>query len=173
MGAISCWRKFKCLNILTKGEEHNYREDPDVPVNLSTNKLKWGMTETLFLSLTLNPVWIINQTTCSSPKTEQSSVKVTVVRCLSWSRAGSRWVTIHFYLLRINSKLCALKCLCDYGCVGFVCMALECRLCRTYINDRLGDEWDRKSHFHFGMHNSITVTMQACSQSCEAPTQRH
>lgn len=78
-----------------------------MPVNLSANKVQWGMIETLFLSLILNPAWLINQTKCSGCETERSSVKVTVIRCPSY-RAGSRWAAVHVYLLHT-----AASCVCE------------------------------------------------------------
>lgn len=72
-----------------------------------------------------------------------------------------------------QQTLCVCVCLCVemFTWLWWVLCARPWPGFAEHINDRLGDEWDRKCQFHFGMHNSITLTMQACGQSCEAHTE--
>lgn len=147
-----------------------------MPVNLSANKVQWGMIETLFLSLILNPAWLINQTKCSGCETERSSVKVTVIRCPSY-RAGSRWAAVHVYLLHTAAS-CVCKWVCVCVCIT-VCVYVIKDVCvcfragfAEHINDRWDDEWDRKCCFHFGTHNSIRLPSRP-SVTAVRPTLRH
>lgn len=132
-------------------------------VNLSTNTIKWWNDKTLFLSLALNPIRIINQSKCGS-LWDWGVVRQSDRHTLPVMEQGRLQVSRNTLLSAPHQQqavgVCVLKCFRDYGRAGF-CADPCVHVWPSIILTGWTMTGTESIIFSLGMHNSI-------NQHCKA-----